>query len=128
MTDVTLIPIIGAYCSQVYITENKEEFYLFFRMIGESQNKLLKFYHEQECCEQVFIEDVCGDIKDLMYSPITQAEVVSEQKDARLGDSQTWTFYKFATAKGSVTLRWLGESNGYYSERVDQKIYELIPT
>ena len=41
MTDVTLIPIIGAYCSQVYITENKEEFYLFFRMIGESQNKRL---------------------------------------------------------------------------------------
>ena len=58
-----------------------------------------------------------------MNSPILMAEEVTDddhdKKPNEDADSWTWTFYKFATNKGSITLRWLGESNGYYSERVD---------
>lgn len=80
---------------------------------------VFRFYHSQDCCESVGIEDVCGDLSDLVGSPIVQAEEVTNyegpEEDA---ESYTWTFYKFATAKGSVTVRWLGTSNGFYSEGV----------
>jgi hypothetical protein len=79
-----------------------------------------KFLHYQDCCERVQIEDVCGDVEDLLRAPIVIAEEVSEPEPyAGSDDSYTWTFYRFATAKGTVTIRWLGESNGYYSESVE---------
>ena len=86
------------------------------------------FFHSQGCCESVTIDDICGDLEDLAGSPLLVAEEVSGtapvMEDAP--ESCTWTFYKFATAKGSVTVRWYGESNGYYSESVDY--VEAFPT
>lgn len=74
-------------------------------------------WHDQDCCESVAITQVDGDISDLLDSPLTIAEESSSECED-CSDSGTWTFYKLATVKGYVTLRWLGTSNGFYSERV----------
>ncbi len=84
-----------------------------------------RMYHYQDCCETVSIEDVIGDVEDLLNLPILIAEEVSSCDDVFnentpniTAESCTWTFYKLCTYKGFVTIRWFGESNGYYSESV----------
>jgi len=84
-----------------------------------SENNYVRFYHDQDCCESVEIEDVCGDLRDLVGEPLTEAEEVHGYQGPETGDeSYTWTLYRFGTRRGAVTVRWYGSSNGYYSERV----------
>jgi hypothetical protein len=80
----------------------------------------IMLYH-QDCCASCYIEDVCGDLQDLVGSPIVRAEQNSnEEPDLpplyEQEESYTWTFYRIGTAKGTVVIRWYGSSNGYYSE------------
>lgn len=96
-----------------------------------SETESYEMFHDQNCWEYVDVEDVCGDIEDLIGVPILEAEEASSAQVAtakllypqmvRLeqeNESHTWTFYRLGTIKGSVVLRWFGASNGYYSEDV----------
>lgn len=81
-------------------------------------------YHMQDCCETVRVYDVIGDLNVLIGVPIVAVseEISSEWENdvpiPKYLDSFTWTKHKFTTKLGTVVVRWLGESNGYYSERV----------
>ena len=92
-----------------------------------SEGRRFEMSHSQDCCERVSIEDVCGDINDLLNSPILLAEEETSDYDPvdinkeYHDDLYCWTFYKLSTFKGDVTIRWYGESNGYYSVSVNFK-------
>jgi hypothetical protein len=75
--------------------------------------------HIQDCCEDVVIDDINGSLDDLLNSPILKSECNSNEGSGDgIGESYTYSFYNMATIKGYVTIRWLGISNGYYSESV----------
>ena len=121
--DLTFSSLVGQTIISIEGSKGDDE--LIFTMDGGYK---ITMYHEQDCCESVYLEDICGNLDDLIGSPLLQAEeIINDNPDDKIDDednyeSRTWTFYKLATAKGFVTLRWLGESNGYYSESVDISI------
>lgn len=110
MSTTNILPIVGVTMASVVQSHNKLEF-------TATDGRRWFTEHLQDCCESVDIEDVCGELDWLVGSPITQAEETSQDASDQ-GESCTWTFYRIGTAKGLVVIRWLGISNGYYSEAV----------
>ena len=107
--------LLGKTLTEIKVNKKKDEI-IFFANDGTSY----KMFHWQDCCECVYIEDINGNIDDLLNTPILLAEEsTSEENPLDNDDSFTWTFYKFGTIKGYVDIRWYGNSNGYYSESVD---------
>lgn len=114
--------LLGKTLTDIIVGEDMIDFFT-------NEGEHFKMFHEQDCCESVSIEDINGDIQDLIGTPILKAEEVSNYEPISDEDKQktknadecgscTWTFYKLATIKGYVDIRWFGESNGYYSENV----------
>lgn len=80
-----------------------------------------EMYHSQDCCESVDVQDIAGDPADLIGLVLDAREESGDTdpvgyQGSEWRESFTWTFYVIQTNKGAVTIRWLGESNGYYGE------------
>ena len=94
-------------------------------LLSFSDGSRYVMFHDQECCEDVGVEDVVGDLNRLVGQVIVEArEDTSGENPADVPpredqDSFTWTFYTLRTNLDTVTIRWYGESNGYYSEAAD---------
>lgn len=86
-----------------------------------TDGNVITMLHDQDCCEEVRIYETDGDIQDLVGGVVVQFDESTSEDNAPddCCESWTWTFYNIATARGFVNMRWLGESNGYYSEAVD---------
>jgi hypothetical protein len=129
LKDIIKMSYYGRHCDVSVLTDKV------LKSVESTKNEILfttadgevyKMFHAQDCCERVYIESIVGDLQDLVGEPIVRAEESTDlfdiirniDKDHGSDESHTWTFYKFATRKGYVDIRWYGSSNGYYSESV----------
>lgn len=116
---VALSELVGKTIKEITGLEKGSEEVRIFTECGQEY----LFYHRQRCCEHVELNDFEGEAGDLIGALITGAEVVTNECEGEKPDkypqSWTWSFYKTETNKGGLWMRWLGGSNGYYSEIVD---------
>lgn len=107
--------LIGEVLTHVDVDEAGEQ----IRMETAS-GKVITLYHCQSCCESVRIEDTQGNWHDLIGKVIVDAE----RREGDFGEpyhAESWmrTELTFKVNGATVISRWIGESNGCYSESVD---------
>ena len=124
MTTHTDLPMLGKRITRIEGLEIGSEELKFHT----SDFHVFRVWHEQGCCEHVRLLDFEGDIEDLVGHVLTTAEEVTSKERINgepktcsywpSDESFTWTFYRLGTCRGMMTLRFLGESNGYYGEEM----------
>ena len=109
----------GETITSVETSDDKIKFHL-------ASGETVVMYHEQDCCENVYVEDIDGDIQRLAGQAVLLAEerTNSDNPLDTWDESHTWTFYTIRTNLDTVTIRWYGTSNGYYSEEVSIARYK----
>jgi len=103
---------------------------VFQKYFGE--NDSIKFYcnngYAYEMCVDntsgchvgIGLELIDGNLLNIINTPILEAYLATNTRkiDGPL-ESETWAFYRIVTNEETVVMRWIGSSNGYYSEVVD---------
>ncbi len=112
-----LADLVGHTLSHIDVDDEHHEILL----TTESGRRVL-IEHDQECCESVILEGVDGNPLELLGKPLLLAEHEAiDQGDPPPEAPDSWTRTKltFRVDGATVICRWIGESNGCYSESVD---------
>jgi len=109
--------LIGEVLTSIDIDEREQKI-----LLTTASGRLVMIHHYQECCESVEICGTDGAWRTLVGKPIESVSVdevdCDHEDDA---DSRTRTNIAFRVDGATVISRWVGDSNGYYSESVDIK-------
>ena len=116
VTSVNLKELEGKTITAVIYKESNES------LLIHLNTHVLEMIHHQDCCETVYLADVVGSFEDLIGYPLLEVSETIVNNEL-IGESSTASYYNFKTIKASIQLRWVGESNGYYSETVDCYLY-----
>lgn len=122
--DCEIVSLVGEVLTHIDTDEKNEQI-----MLTTASGRVIKIYHDQDCCEQVQIETTEGDWHSLIGKVIIEAEreeIKEGEPEPECAESWTRTNFTFRVDDATVISRWIGESNGYYSESVD--IHEVTST
>lgn len=115
----SLNTLVGERIAYIDVDEGNYEI-----LITTVSGDTIMIYHDQKCCETVSIESTEGDWYALKGKVVV--ETVHEESQAEvppgLGsnlDSCTRSTLKLRVDDATVISRWIGVSNGFYSESVD---------
>jgi len=113
MQNVEINFLVGKTCSSVQVFFDEENNVIFFN----TPEGTLSMRHNQECCETVFVKQIDGDLNDLVDTPILSAyretKGIGYNESDYVKKADLWTFYRFQTAKGPVTISWHGTSEDW---------------
>jgi hypothetical protein len=91
-------------------------------LLTTESGRKIKIYHDQNCCESVQIIGTDGEWRSVIGKPLVLVEHNEHQGDGPpYDDAESWTYTDlvFRVNDATVISKWVGESNGYYSESVD---------
>lgn len=112
MVGETIVKVVNINDDHLYLYLENGDYYMFFHK------------DDDDCHGDVRIKSIQGSLRNILNSPLTVAKTSyscgytdDNDVDNFLPDwkqeTYTWTFYKFATDKGSITVRWFGTSSDY---------------
>lgn len=113
--DVNVKVLEGEILTNIDIDEDKRQM-----LLTTKSGRVFRFHHKQDCCEDVKIVGLDENFTTLQGKVINEVkEEVVEEENMEDYEHRTKTNFIFKTDENTAICRWVGISNGYYSETVD---------